>query len=173
MIVAAAGADAPNAARHGIAHYRRLGADPFLVEVYGREHAERGALSDFDVLFMCGGSPRSLLRALLDSPLWDEALERWRGGATLAGSSAGAMVLCGHCTLPDPGARVPTRWTRGLGPLDDLGLAVHADERPREWLTQIASTAPCPVVAMETDTGLILRAGADPVVAGPRRIYGL
>ncbi|HEX9695001.1 MAG TPA: Type 1 glutamine amidotransferase-like domain-containing protein [Actinomycetota bacterium] len=171
IIVAAAGADAPNAARHGIDHYRRFGADPHPVEVTGREQAERGMLGDFDVLFMCGGSPRTLLRALLGSPLWDEAIERWQGGAMLAGSSAGAMALCTRCLLPDPGAHVPTRWVEGLGPLDGVALAVHADERPREWLKQVARTAPCPVAALDCDTGVILRAGEPPLVAGPGRVY--
>ncbi|HVL88944.1 MAG TPA: Type 1 glutamine amidotransferase-like domain-containing protein [Actinomycetota bacterium] len=170
LIVAAAGADAPNAARHGIDHYRRFGADPFVVPVYERGHAERGMLGELDVLFLCGGSPRTLLRALRGSPLWDEAIERWQGGATLAGSSAGAMALCAHCTLPVPGARVPTRWSDGLGPLSGVAVAVHADERPREWLEQIAATASWPVVAMESDTGVILRAGEAPAIAGPRRV---
>lgn len=170
LLCAAAGTDAPNAARHGTDHYRRFGADPTDLAVVRREHAMAGALSEFDILFLCGGSPSLLRDALHDTPLWDEAMRRWRNGATLAGSSAGAMALCADMQTPRPGDRMPTAWGRGLGPLTGVALAVHADERPKEWLRSSAASAPCPLIAMDNDTGVILRPGEPPLVAGPGRV---
>ena len=170
LLPAAAGADAPNAARHFIDHYRRFGADPTALDIVRRDRATAGALGSFDILFLCGGSPALLLDVVRDTPLWAEALARWRAGATLAGSSAGAMALCADAQTPGPGDRVPTQWGAGLGPLRGVAVAVHANERPHAWLKQSAASAPCPLVAMDNDTGIILRAGADPIVAGPGRI---
>lgn len=169
LVVAAAGADAPNAARHGMEHYRRLGAKPFVVEVTQRHEAVAEALPEFDVLFMCGGSPRTLLRCLLRSTLWKEALRRWRSGAMLAGSSAGAMALCTHTLIPGPGDRMPMRWTTGLGPITTAAMAVHASSRRNEWLERIRADAPVPIVALDDATGVILN--ADTVtVAGPGKV---
>ncbi len=131
IVVAAAGVDAPNAGRHGLSHYRRLGADPVVVDCVTRDQATADVLPPYDVLFIAGGSPRALLRCLRESPLWDQVLRRWRKGAALAGASAGAMALCRHCLLPKPGGLVPTQWTDGLGPIEGCGVAVHADSRPR------------------------------------------
>lgn len=170
LLCAAAGADAPNAARHGTGHYRRFGADPTDLGVAQRDHATAGALGEFDILFLCGGSPSLLRDVLRDTPLWDQALARWRAGATLAGSSAGAMMLCADAQTPRPGDRMPTAWGRGLGPLSGVALAVHADERPKEWLQASAASAPCPLIAMDNNTGVILRPGEPPLIAGPGRI---
>lgn len=171
LILAAAGAGRPAelAAASGMRHYRRLGAEPVVVDVLSREEADARALPDYDVLFMCGGSPRSLLRTLRGSSLWDEALRRWRAGAGLAGSSAGAMALCTWCMIPGPGDKVPTQWTEGLGPLDTVALAVHAATRSNEWLSDVAATSPRAVVALDDKTGIVIDQ-TRPVVRGPGRV---
>jgi cyanophycinase-like exopeptidase len=166
LVLAADPRAAPHSARLGIAHYRALGADPFVVDVLRREDATADALPPFDVLFLAGGDPARLLACLRDTALWEEALRRWRDGNALAGSSAGAMALCRHSLEPRPGDRVPTHWTTGLGPIERVGLAVHARNRPREWLESIAAAAPVPVVALDDGVGLILTAEEKPVVAG-------
>jgi cyanophycinase len=58
------------------------------------------------------------LRSVLkDSLVWDALVASWEGGATLAGSSAGAQVLCDPMVDPRGGA-----FTLGLGLLQ--GVAV-------------------------------------------------
>lgn len=166
LILAADPRGAPHSARLGLAHYRRLGADPFVVDVLRREDATAEALPPFDVLFLAGGDPSKLLACLRGTPLWDEALSRWRDGASLAGSSAGAMALCRHSLEPRPGDRMPTHWTEGLGPVERVGLAVHARGRPGEWLAAVAGAAPVPVVALDDGVGIVLQASRPPVVAG-------
>lgn len=158
---------APKSANLGVAHYRRLGAEPIVLDVLAREQARAGALPDYDVLFLAGGDPSTLLACLRGTPLWEEAVARWRRGVALAGASAGAMALCRHCLEPEPGAFAPTRWSRGLGPLERFAVACHASSRPREWLRRITATAQVPVVALDDHTGLILAPGAAPRVAGP------
>jgi hypothetical protein len=171
LILAAHPPGAPHSARLGLAHYRRLGADPVVLDVLRREDARAEALPPFDVLFLAGGDPNALLTCLRDTPLWEEALRRWAGGASLAGSSAGAMALCRHSLVPQPGDRRPTQWTKGIGPIERFGLAVHAKSASKQWLDAITAHAPVPVVALDDGVGLVLRAGAPVSVAGEGRAW--
>jgi len=166
LVLAADARAAPHSARLGLAHYRRLGAEPSVVEVLRREDATAGALPDLDVLFLAGGSPASLITALRDTPFWDEALARWREGMALAGSSAGAMALCRNSLVPQRGDRRPTQWEKGLGPIERVALAVHAATAPESWLAHVKETAPVPAVALDDAVGVLLRPGARPTVAG-------
>src|SRR5260221_10814937 len=129
VVLAADARAAPNSAALALSHYRRLGAEPVILDVLHRDDATAGALPECDVVFLAGGSPLDLVAALRGTPFWDEALRRWRHGTALAGSSAGAMALCADCLLPEAGADKPTVWSQGLGPVAGIGLAVHASSR--------------------------------------------
>jgi cyanophycinase len=82
-------------------------ADPAIVE----------ALASSRFTYLVGGSPLHVRAVVKDSPAWDAIVAAWRGGGVLAGSSAGAMVLCDPMVDPRGGA-----FTLGLGLL--AGLAV-------------------------------------------------
>lgn len=114
------------------------------------------------MLFLGGGDPSRLISALTGTPLWTEVIDRWRAGRALAGSSAGAMALCEHRLLPEPRAEVPTVWSRGLGPVNGIALAVHARSRSDRWLDGVSSRAPCPLVALDDGVGILLRPGTPP-----------
>ncbi|MFN2545037.1 MAG: Type 1 glutamine amidotransferase-like domain-containing protein [Actinomycetota bacterium] len=152
-------------------HFGSLGAEPIVLDVLERGDARPEALPDCDILFLGGGSPSTLLECLRGTPLWEDVLRRWAGGLAIAGSSAGAMALCASCLEPSPGADVPTNWSKGLGPLSGCALGVHAASRPPEWLQQVVTTAPVPVVAIDDATGLILRPGIAPRVVGAGRAW--
>jgi putative intracellular protease/amidase len=166
LIFAADPRGASNSARLATGYYRRLDAEPVVVDVLIRDDARTDALPDYDVLFLAGGSPAALLATLRDTPLWAEALRRWRTGVALAGSSAGAMALCLNSLVPEPGDRRPSRWATGLGPIERVALAVHAKTAPAEWLRHVGETAPVPVVALDEGVGVVLTANAAPVLAG-------
>ena len=173
LVLAADARAARHSARLGLAHYRRLGADPFVLDVLTRDQATAEALPEFDVLFLAGGDPTALLACLRDTPFWEEALRRWRAGAALAGSSAGAMALCRHSLEPRRGDRRPTHWAAGLGPIEGVALAVHAKARPSEWFDQIRADAPVPLIALEEGVGIVMRAEEPPLVAGDGRAWVL
>ena len=46
------------------------------------------------LFYLVGGDPGRVVRILRDTLVWDAIVAAWRGGAALAGSSAGAMGLC-------------------------------------------------------------------------------
>jgi cyanophycinase len=77
------------------------------------------------------------LRSVLkDTPTWDAIVAAWHGGATVAGSSAGAMVLCDPMVDPRGGAL-----TLGLGLVEQLAVmpswSTWTEDRARRTL-QIA-----------------------------------
>ena len=151
--------------RFAAKHFEKLGARAFTLDMHGDD------LPPFDVAYIAGGSPNTLLEHLRASTIFDAVLQRWRDGAGLAGSSAGAMVLCTHTLVPEEGARVPTTWTGGVGPVEDFAVAVHASSRPRAWLEEIARTAPAPLVALGDSTGVILRNGYGFETHGPGDVW--
>ena len=171
MVFAADPRGARPSARLGTAHYEKLGAEPSVADVLIRDDATADKMPDCDVLFLAGGSPAALVAALRDTPFWEEATQRWREGMTLAGSSAGAMTMCSHTMVPDPGDRRPSRWDRGMGPIARVGLAVHARSASETWLHHVKDTAPVPVVALDEGVGVVLKPGASPEFAGDGRAW--
>ena len=75
------------------------------------------ALAASKFTYLVGGSPLHLRAVIKDSPAWDAIEAAWLAGGVLAGSSAGAMVLCDPMVDPRGGA-----FTLGLGLLP--GVAV-------------------------------------------------
>jgi cyanophycinase len=73
-------------------------------------------------VYLGGGSPMHLRSVLKDSPAWDALVEAWHDGAVVAGSSAGAMVLCDPMVDPRGGAL-----TLGLGLVRNLAVLPHYD----------------------------------------------
>jgi cyanophycinase len=73
-------------------------------------------------VYLSGGSPLHLRSVLKDTPVWDALREAWDDGAVVAGSSAGAMVLCDPMVDPRGGA-----FTVGLGLVTSLALLAHAE----------------------------------------------
>ncbi len=73
-------------------------------------------------IYLSGGSPLHLRSVLKDSAVWTALEQAWRGGAVVAGSSAGAMVLCDPMVDPRGGA-----YTLGLGLVPQLAVIPHAN----------------------------------------------
>jgi len=114
-------------------------------------------------VYLVGGSPMHLRSVLKDSRLWDALVAAWKGGAVLAGSSAGAMVLCDPMVDPRGGA-----FTLGLGLLARVAVIPHhntwSPEKARRTITLAASGLP--VVAIDERTALIRRPGGEWSVEG-------
>ena len=119
-----------------------------------------------DVIYIPGGDPRALLRCMGGARAWEHILERWRAGATLIGSSAGAMALSVSCLVAEPHGSLPTVWSDGLGPLRRVGIAAHAATRPKQWLQDVAGISPLPVLAIDDATGVLVREDTEPSVIG-------
>jgi hypothetical protein len=159
LILCADHRNAAQSARNGIRHFARLGAQPFVLDL----HAD--VEEPCDLAFFAGGNPGELLECMRARARWKRLKERWRAGElALAGSSAGAMMLCAHATLPKPGDRAPTEWVKTEGVLDGVGVAAHASSREAEWLQEIARDAPVSVLALADRTGVVFHDNVSEVI---------
>jgi cyanophycinase len=117
-----------------------------------REPDNVTAVSQARFVYLAGGSPMHLRSVLVHSPLWDALVSAWEAGATVAGSSAGAMMLCDPAVDLRGGA-----FTLGLGLLGQLAVIPHADtwsEDKRHRTLQLAPKG-LPVVGVDERTALV------------------
>lgn len=127
VLPAAAAFEQPDAAvEHAAAWFERLGATVTAPRVLQRADALEGAnveiVRSARFVYLGGGSPLHLRSVLKETPLWDALVEAFAGGAVIAGSSAGAMVLCDPMIDPRGGA-----FTVGLGLVGNLAVLPHAE----------------------------------------------
>jgi cyanophycinase len=103
-------------------------------------------------VYLAGGNPMHLRSVLVHSPLWDALVAAWDEGATIAGSSAGAMVLCDPAVDLRGGA-----FTLGLGLLPRLAVIPHADRWSDDKLHRTRQLAPkgTPVVGVDERTAVV------------------
>jgi cyanophycinase len=97
-------------------------------------------------VYLAGTSPMHLRSVLKDTPLWDAILESWDAGMALAGSSAGAMVLCDPMVDPRGGA-----FTLGLGLLENLTVVPHHDTWSEEKAHRTLQLAPKGLIVVGVD----------------------
>ena len=103
-------------------------------------------------LYLSEGSPMHLRSVLARSPLWDAVEAAWREGAVLAGSAAGAMVLCDPMVDTRGGA-----FTVGLGLVGQMALVTRVDTWTDDKLRRTLQLAPrgLPVVGVDQATALL------------------
>jgi cyanophycinase len=138
------------------AWFGKLGATVRPLPVLARPDAGNpdhvAAVAQARFVYLAGPSPLHLRSVLMHSQVWDAMVKAWKGGATLAGASAGAMVLCDPMVDPRGGA-----FTLGLGLVGPLALIPHADtwsEDKRHRTLQLAPKS-LPVVSVDERTALI------------------
>lgn len=106
--------------------FAALGAKARGLQVLARTDADDpdhvDAVRRARFVYLSGGSAMHLRSVLKDSPLWEALVEAWSDGAVVAGSSAGAMVLCDPMVDPRGGA-----FTIGLGLVAQVAVIPHHD----------------------------------------------
>lgn len=151
----------------GVAHFGALGAEVEPVLVRDRSEADDAgaaqALGEADLIYLSGGKPGHLIRALDGSAVGRAILDAHARGAVLAGCSAGAMVLAGHAF--DFRVRLLPwllRWRDGLGFVPETSVVPHYDAWPEPLCALIAFQAPrgSVVLGIDEDTAVVGRNGA-------------
>jgi cyanophycinase len=93
--------------------------------------------------YLVGGDPGHVAQVLRGSTVWGAIFEAWRGGAVLAGSSAGAMALCSHTLIR---ATWPRRFQRrpidALEVLPKTAVLPHYDTFGQRWIESAQEAAP-------------------------------
>src|SRR5512138_2787275 len=87
------------AGNNGIRWFQSLGAKdvvslPLIDRVSANDSSLAKSLQEARLIYMLGGFTGYLGETLKGSAAWEAVLEAYRRGAVVAGSSAGAMVMC-------------------------------------------------------------------------------
>jgi len=142
--------------------FEGLGAKVRPLMVLSRPDAEDAAnaavISEARFIYLGGGSPLHLRSVLKDSAVWTALVEAWRGGAVVAGSSAGAMVLTDPMVDPRGGA-----FTVGLALVSQLAMIPHADTWSAEKAHRTVALAPkgIPIIAVDERTAILRHLGRE------------
>lgn len=137
-------------------YFDGLGAKAKRLMVLSRGDAEDdanvAAVRESRFLYLSGGSPMHLRSVLKDSRLWQALVATWREGAVLAGSSAGAMVLCDPMVDPRGGA-----FTLGLGLVAQMTVIPHHNTWSPEKARRTIHLAPrgLAIAAIDEQTALL------------------
>jgi len=134
----------------------------------GAAEAVRGAR----FVYLSGGSALHLRSVLKGSKVWDALREAWEGGAVVAGSSAGGMVMTDPMVDPRGGAlTVGLGLVRGLTVVPHFG-DVHQDAHG-EKLHRTVALAPegLPVVGIPTRSALLRDATGAWQAWGPVSVF--
>jgi cyanophycinase len=167
LLAAAAGGGrayivATAAARHrpelAVEHARRwfagLGLDveelPARTKTQARSAGVAAQAAEGRFFYLVGGDPGIVPSVLSGTPVWEAIVEAWRGGAALAGSSAGAMAM-GRWTLVR--SRLPGDRDRSardaLGLVPDVAVLPHFGSFGRDWV-------PSALAAVDTPGAILL-----------------
>jgi cyanophycinase len=118
---------------------KRLGRRVVEVPLHRRSDASRDdvveALRTSPMTYLLGGDPGYLLDTLLETPSWAALKAAYRDGGVLAGSSAGAMVLCESILLRSRNPSPSRRHAReALALLPGVVLIPHLNKFAGGWL---------------------------------------
>jgi cyanophycinase len=144
------------AGNNGIRWFRSLGArNVFAVDVIDSTSASDPALAasirTSKLVYLLGGFPRHLGETLANSLCWQAALDAYENGAVIAGSSAGAMVLCEHYYDP-----YEKKVVRGLNLIPNACVLPHHNNFGRSWAKQLLQLLPnATLIGIDESTGII------------------
>jgi len=157
-----------------------IGVEATYLPIYTRDDAFKqehvDAIKDSALMYMSGGDPHYLAEVLIDTPVWAAMLENWQSGASLAGCSAGAMVLSAQI----PNFRMLKRSpSKGLNLLPEVRVIPHFNKFFK-WIPESAAKVLLHVpddsilIGVDEMTAIVKRTGNDHwVVVGDAKVHVL
>jgi cyanophycinase-like exopeptidase len=164
----------------GKAQADRLGVDSIFLPIFTRDDANNPEyatlIHNCALIYMSGGDPHYLAETLMGTTLWDAIQENWRSGTSLAGCSAGAMVLSSHI----PNFRLLKKSpTAGLNLLPEIRVIPHFNKFFR-WIPESAAKVLLHVpdnsilIGVDELTAIVKRSGDEHwVVVGDAKVHVL
>jgi len=164
----------------GLRQAKNIGVEATYLPIFTREDAFNqeciDAVANSALMYMSGGDPHHLAQVLIDTPLWDAILENWKTGASLAGCSAGAMVLSAHIPNFRLLKKVPTQ---GLNLLPEVRVIPHFNKFFK-WIPESAAKVLLHVpdnsilIGVDELTAIVKRSGdTEWVVVGEAKVHVL
>jgi cyanophycinase len=178
VLPTAAARQGPAAAvRTAQAWFQTLGLDILELPVLKRSDATSSKNVDLaqhgGFFYLSGGDPGLVVDVLRDTPVWQAIVAAWRGGAALAGSSAGAMAF-GQWTLirrSYPG-QAQRRYKPALGLVANVAVAPHFETFGHRWVDAALEDPPAEdvVILGVAERSAALWEGHQWTTRGPGRI---
>lgn len=159
------------AGANGVRWFRSLGASqveavPLIDNASADDPAIVERLRQSRLIYLLGGFTGYLAETLAGSHSFAAMQEAYAAGAVIAGSSAGAMVLCQYYFDPAKGQVAP-----GLGLLPHICVLPHHNTFGKSWASQLTRLLPQAVLlGIDERTGML-----DDGEAGRKagwRVYG-
>lgn len=144
------------AGANGERWFRSLGARqvavvPLLDQTSANDATIAQALRRSRLIYLLGGFPGYLAETLSGSTSWEAMRQAYTEGAVIAGSSAGAMVLCQYYF--DPARQ---RAARGLGLLPNACVLPHHNTFGKGWVGRLTAAVPEAVLlGIDERTGML------------------
>ena len=157
-----------------------LGVKATYLPIYTRDDAFKqehvDAIKNSALMYMSGGDPHYLAEVLIDTPVWAAMVENWQSGASLAGCSAGAMVLSAQI----PNFRMLKKSpTQGLNLLPEIRVIPHFNKFFK-WIPDSAAKVLMHVpndsilIGVDELTAIVKRTGSEAwVVVGEAKVHVL
>ena len=150
------------AGQNGVDWFKRLGAVnvsalPLIDRASADAPATVDALRQSKLIYLLGGFPRHLAQSLAGSDSWQAMLEAHQSGAVIAGSSAGAMILCDHYYDP-----YEKKILGGLGLIPEACILPHHDTFGKSWAPELLQRlADVTLIGIDEQTGMLNDGPAD------------
>lgn len=143
------------AGKNGVRWFQSLGAkDVVSLPLSDRVSANDGSLAkslrDARLIYMLGGFTGYLAETLMGSAVWEAVLEAYHAGAVVAGSSAGAMVLCEFYHDPNQG-----RVRAGLNLVRNSIVLPHHNTFGHSWASHLLEIPSVTLIGIDEQTGMI------------------
>ena len=157
-----------------------IGVESIFLPIFNRDDANNPELAkqiaDSALMYLSGGDPHYLAETLMGTLVWDAIVENWETGASLAGCSAGAMVLSSHI----PNFRLlKGSATAGLNLLPKIRVIPHFNKFFK-WIPESAAKLLLHVpdesilIGVDELTAIVKRSGDDDwVVYGEAKVHVL
>ena len=151
----------------GLKQAQAIGAKPLFLPIYTRDDAENldfvSQVNKGALIYMSGGDPHYLAKTLIGTPVWQAIVKNWQSGASLAGCSAGAMVLSSQI----PNFRLSrAEPTAGLNLIQNIRVIPHFNKFFK-WIPESAAKLLMHVpddsvlIGIDELTAIVKRGGSD------------
>jgi cyanophycinase len=143
------------AGNNGIRWFQSLGAKdvgslPLIDKASANDENIATSLREAKLVYMLGGFTGYLGETLKGSAAWQAVLEAYATGAVVAGSSAGAMVMCEFYYDPSRGQVI-----EGLNLVPNSIVLPHHNTFGKSWASRLLEISQVTLIGIDEGTGML------------------
>lgn len=143
------------AGKNGVRWFQSLGAKdvislPLIDKVSANDAGIASSLRDAKLIYLLGGFTGYLEETLTGSAAWESVLHAYQQGAVVAGSSAGAMVMCEFYHDPGQG-----KVRAGLNLVKNSIVLPHHNTFGHSWASRLLEIPSVTLIGIDEQTGMI------------------